>query len=314
MRLATAIVVALAVIGTATPPAIAEEGGSIVFGRGKSLWRVPVGDGKPEEIAALGFRARTITALEASRDGRSLLVSAGDRHYFVRADDGGPKPVQLACHGRATLSGDGRCVLCEDKDGKITLAQLHPTPAALELPISGRLVTMLGSRVDRVVAVTERGIESFTVSRKPKRELMAKQKPERDLLVAPDGKRAIAAFVDGGGEEDAKGDPIYSIYQFVLDGNGARRKLVADATAVRWSRDSRWVLAVGPRQTCVARARGGQYRCWRGFKAADLSPDGSEALLIKGSTLHRASLGGARSARPKPLVPRVAGKAAVWVL
>ena len=311
MRLAVAIVVALALTGTAAPAAVAEEGGSIVFGRGKSLWRAPVGDGKPEEIATLGFRARTITALDASRDGRSLLVSAGEKHYFVRIDDGGPKPVELACSGRATLSGDGRCVLCQDKDGKITLTRLHPTTAALELPISGQLATMLGSRVDRVVAVTERGIESFTVSRKPKRELMAKQKPERDLLVAPNGKRAIAAFADG--EERTRGEPIYSIYQFVLDGNGTRRKLVADATAVRWSRDSKWVLAVGPRQTCVARARGGQYRCWRGFEAADLSPDGSEALLIKGSTLYRASLGGARSARPKPLVPRVAGKAALWV-
>src|SRR5690606_20530032 len=115
------------------------------------------------------------------------------------------------------------------------------------------------------------------------------------------------------GDEDARGELIYSIYQFVLDGNGTRRKLVADATAVRWSRDSRWVLAVGPRQTCVARARGGQYRCWRGFTAADLSPDASEALLLKGTTLYRASLAGARSARPKPLVQRVAGKAAVWV-
>lgn len=291
--------------------------GQIIFGKGKSLWRQPLEGGAPTEIVKLGFRARDITGLETGKRHRGILVSRGDRHYFARlGDDGRPVAATLACRGRATLAGDGRCVLCESPDGKIELRRMAPSRKALRVEAGGRLATLRGARVDQVVAVTKRGVEAFPVAGHGKPTLLANERPERNLLISPDGKRAVAVFEDAAQSADG-GPPIFSIYQFLLDGEGVRRKLIADATAIRWSRDSRWVLSFGKRESCVARARGGQYRCFKGYRAADLAPSGDEVLLLRGgpgaTELYRASLGGAHSARPRKIRGGVRGAAALWI-
>lgn len=320
------ILAALFVIGLGSAPAFADadpasDAGEevILFGRGKSLWRIAARGGEAVEIVRLGFAARNITALDAGARGRGLLISAGDEHYFARVGPNAePVDARLACRGRATLSGNGRFVLCLRHDDAIVLRRLHPGDIkARKIGAKGRLATLRGGRIDQVVAVTERGLESFPISRRRSRELLARQSPQRDLLIAPDGRRAVAVFADAPAEGEEGGEPVFSIYQFLLDGKGVKRKLISNATAVKWSRDSRWVLSVGPRQTCVARARGGQYRCWKGFRAADLAPSGDGVLLLRGKprsvAIHRASLAGARSARPKRIVAGAHGAAALWL-
>ena len=65
-----------------------------------------------------------------------------------------------------------------------------------------------------------------------------------------------------------------------LDGSGARRKSIKSGTPLEWSHDSQWVLMQDGSGACIVRATGGQYKCWRGFTAVSIAPDGSYALLL----------------------------------
>lgn len=283
--------------------------GAILYGKDSSLYRLPMAKrGEPVEVARLGFDAADITHLAASPDGRSLLISAGNVHYWVRTNRKTPRTAVKVCRGRATLSGDGRCVLCQEASG-LTITRLYPKRVSRRIDVEGKLATLLGDKITHVVTVTDRGVEAFTIHKPRVRTLLAAQRPDLDLLVSPDGKRAVASLPDGR-EPDSR-----SLYQFMLDGKGVKRKLVINSRAIRWTRDSQWVIAAGPETTCIARARGGHYRCWKGWRAVDLAPGGDEALLVKGKRsleIARVSLAGARSARPKTVLKGAAGDA-LWV-
>ena len=298
--------VILALIAAVSPAAADEDQGAIVYGKDSSLYRLPMAKGsEPVEVARLNFDAADITHLTASPDGRSILISAGEVHHWVRADDRAPRTASEVCRGRATLSGDGRCVLCQGPEG-LTITSLYPKRITRRLDVKGKLATLLGDKITHVVTVTDRGVEAFTIAKPRVRTLLAAQTPASDLLISPDGKRAVASFPDDQGE---------SLYQFMLDGKGIKRKLVIDSRAVRWTQDSKWVIAAGAESTCIARARGGHYRCWKGWRAVDLSPDASEALLVKGEKtleIARVSLAGARSAKPKTVLRGASGDA-LWV-
>jgi hypothetical protein len=67
---------------------------------------------------------------------------------------------------------------------------------------------------------------------------------------------------------------------FALDGQGARRKSIRDSVPVEWSHDGQWVLVQDGSKACIVSATGGQYKCWRGYTAASIAPDGSYALLL----------------------------------
>jgi hypothetical protein len=307
-----AVVIALV---AATSIAAADEG-AVIYAKGTSLYRQPMGDGgaRAVEIARLGFPAKQITRLTAK--GKSLLISAGEVHRWVRpntASARSPRRAVEVCRGRATLSGDGRCVLCQTAAGAITITRLYPEKVSRPVKVPGKLATLLGEGVTHVVTVTRRGVESFAIGNRKRRRLLAAQQPVDDLLVSPDGKRAVATLIDN---PKGDGEPTRSVYQFLLDGTGVKRKLVVDSRAVRWSRDSSWVVAAGDDNTCIARARGGQYRCWQGWRAVAMRPDNTEALLVRGPAhrleLARVSLAGARPAKPKPFFHRAAGDA-LWV-
>ena len=91
-----------------------------------------------------------------------------------------------------------------------------------------------------------------------------------------------------------------------LDGQGARRKAIRDGVAVEWSHDAQWLLVQDGASTCIMRATGGQYKCWRGLTAASLSADGRWALALGNRDGSRTSPG--RSGKPGK--PGKSGKAA----
>jgi hypothetical protein len=66
----------------------------------------------------------------------------------------------------------------------------------------------------------------------------------------------------------------------VLDGQGARRKAIKGGVPIEWSRDGKWVLVQDLGNACVMLARGGQYKCWRGYTGASISADGRWALVF----------------------------------
>jgi hypothetical protein len=88
-----------------------------------------------------------------------------------------------------------------------------------------------------------------------------------------------------------------------LDGQGARRKAIRDGVAVEWSHDSQWVLVQDGASTCIMRAGGGQYKCWRGYTAASLSSDGRWALVL-------GNRDGSRRQSPRKPAKKQAGKSA----
>src|SRR5262249_11565454 len=100
------------------------------------------------------------------------------------------------------------------------------------------------------------------------------------FLASPDGTRAIGVYVD-----QVYADPRHMraadvLMTLQLDGQGVRRKAIRDGVAVEWSHDSQWVLVQDGASTCIMRAVGGQYKCWRGYTAASLSGDGRWGLAL----------------------------------
>jgi hypothetical protein len=70
------------------------------------------------------------------------------------------------------------------------------------------------------------------------------------------------------------------LYGFALDGTAARRKSIREGKVVQWSADGVWALVQDGSKACVMRVVGGEYKCWKGYTAVALSPDGASALLL----------------------------------
>ncbi len=286
--------------------------GQIVYGKGYALWRTPARGGESVKIAELGFAAKRLTKIVANTirgNGSIFLVSTENNHYWVATQPDQIRVIRHVCRGHAVLSADGRCVLCQDRNGTITLERLLPTAKKVTSKIRGDLASLLGDHTRELVVVTKNGVEAVNIAKPTQRRLVAGVAPVTDLLVAPNGKHAVAVF----GESQDRGT---GLYVFTLSGDHVRRKLVSNAIPVVWSSDSRWLVVTRKQRGCVVRASGGQYRCFAGFRAIGLAPDFKEVLLTKGKpaalTLFRADLGGAHSRKPIRLHSGVQG-AAIWL-
>ncbi len=299
----------MALITAVSVPGIAEaDDGTIVFGRGKSLYQISAtGKGKAREVAKLPTDASKIDSIHAAASGSMILVTLKGKPGFVKMSTNSVPMVEaLECEGPAKLSPDGLCVVCRHRNGGSVLYKLLPKVRSKLLPqITGDHVSFYGSAQGRLVQVDkDRGILLSSTKRGAKSKLLAPHKPTM-LLVAPNGKRAVGLFKDDG-------DAVFS---FRLDGKGARRKLT-NGKLVGWSASSKWVMVQDGDSACVVRATGGQYRCWRDYRVLSVSSTDEAILLSKKegrrTQLYRASLGGARSAKPVLLVKNARG-AAVWL-
>jgi len=109
---------------------------------------------------------------------------------------------------------------------------------------------------------------------------VAPQPPLRSFLVSPSGAHAVGVYADEVYETVHKKKPAEVLEVFPLDGTGARRKAIQAGLPLEWSQDGAWVLVQDGKSACIMLAVGGQYKCWKGYTAAAIAPDGKYALVF----------------------------------
>ena len=315
----------LALVLVAAPARAADDdhaGASVVFARDTSLWKTdPKGKGPATELVALPGQASDVRMIRSDPAGKVILFDSAGTWYWARLGADVAKPETLPCaDAPARLTPDARVVICADDDGKALLVGLvtgkvvhWPAPAA-----GARIVTTDGVR--ELIYADGDGIWAAPLVKPRQRRALAPDAPLRGFVAAPDGARA-AAITDGHVYEKKQKIAAEVLSGFALDGKAARRMLHRDSTVIDWSWDSKWLLVQLGDEACITRATGGQYKCWTGYRAQSLAPDGTWALVLGKrkdsdddtlSSLYRAELSGAYTERPA-LVETVVDGAALWL-
>jgi hypothetical protein len=274
----------LLVAALATPAAAGERtddlvNTTIVFARGGALIKSDARGKNETELTKLPDKA-VVRGLRTDATGKILLVDLNGAWSWLPVD--GSKPLaQLPCDaGPAQLSQEGRYVLCRNKQGgslvvNLVTGKLTPLPVP---PLGARLI---GTGTELKLVWADQGaVWSAVPPKLDKPVKAAKEAPLRNLIAAPDGARAIGTYAGEVYENYKTKKPGEVLTVFALDGNGARRKAIQSGVPVEWSHDSRWLLVQDRSSACIMLAVGGEYKCWRGYTAASLSPDGKYALLL----------------------------------
>jgi hypothetical protein len=198
--------------------------------------------------------------------------------------DGSAKALtELPCDaGPAQLSDDGRYVFCRNKKGGSLVVNLVTgklTSLAAVPTLGARMLGNTGNQ-RKLVWADKGAVWSAIAPLLEKPQKVAKEAPLRGLLVSPDGTHAIGVYQGEVFETHKVKKPAEILTVFALDGEGARRKAIQNGVPVEWSADSKWVLVQDRASACIMLAAGGQYKCWRGYTAASISPDGRYALVL----------------------------------
>ncbi len=259
--------------------------GRVVFARDRSLWLTdPLGKRPPVEVATLPAAASEVRAIRSDAAGTRLLVDVAGRWYWAPVPDAGAGPVTpsaLPCGpGPARLAARGDLVLCATPAGSARLVRLgdgklfdRPAPAA-----AASVVERGGVR-ELVWDGGPAGVLAAPLSRPGDTRVVAPTAPLRGLLAAPDGSRGVGVYRAQVKKPASPGERD-ELVGFALDGTAARRRLIRDGVVLDWSWDSRWLLVQDGAKACIARAVGGQFKCWKGYTAVSLAPDGSWALVV----------------------------------
>ena len=270
------------------------ERASVIFARGDKLIRTD-GKGKGEvELATLPAKA-VVRALRTDAHGSVLLADLDGKWWWMPLDGSKKALTQLPCgEGPAQLPPDGSCVLCRNS-----------TPGDKALAINfgtGKLIPVdapaLGSRIinvgltRRVVYADKTGVWSIALADQKKKTQLAPDAPLRSFLPSPDGKNAVGVYLESMFDGRTQKPPVETLTTFALDGQAARRKGLRNGVPLEWSHDGTYVLVQEGAKACLMRAGGGQYKCWKGFTAVSLAPDGSYALVL-----------GARDLKAQPRTP-----------
>lgn len=316
----------LALVALGASPAVAADddfaGASVVFARDASLWKTdPKGKGPATELVALPGKASDVRMIRSDAAGKVVLFDLGGAWYWARPGAEVATPESLPCaDAPARLTADARVVICSDAGGKALLIGLvtgkvvhWPAPAA-----GARIITTDGTR--ELLYADGDGVWAAPLKKPEARRSLAPEAPLRGFLAAPDGARA-AAITPGHVYEKKQKIDAEVLSGFALDGKASRRMLHRDSSVIDWSWDSKWLLVQLGDEACITRATGGQYKCWSGYRAQSLAPDGSFALLLGKrkdsddatlSSLYRAELSGAYTERPA-LVETLVDGAALWL-
>lgn len=302
----------LAVLAAAGPASASNDddfgGASVIFARGSSLYRVDARGKGETEIAQLAGKL-AVRALRCDAAGSVLLADLAGSWAWMPLDGSTRSLIDLPCgDGPAQLAEDGSAVLCTARTPRQSiLVELRSAPGAaakvatLDIPPGAARLT--GSGAERkVVWADASGVWSAPPGDVKRRSRAAVDAPLRSFLASPDGSRAAAVYVDQVFADLRHKRAAEVLMTLHLDGQGARRKAIRDGVPVEWSHDAEWLLVQDGASTCIMRASGGQYKCWRGLTAASLSSDGRWALALGNRDGSRSS---ARSRKPaRPAKPR----------
>lgn len=258
---------------------------SLVFARGNTLYRTDAKGKTETEIAKLPSNA-TVRALRVDAFGKVLLIDVGGSWSWMPLDGSTTTPKDLPCDaGPAQLAEDGLCVLCRAKSdgnakessiivtlstGKIVPVDVPPTTAFLS-----------GIGIERkLVWADATSVWAAAAGNVTKATKAAPHAPLRNFTVSPDGSHALGVYAGEVYENARRKKPGETLMVFALDGEAAQRKVIQNGVPVEWSHDSQWVLVQDGRSACIMRVVGGQYKCWKGYTAASISPDGKYALIL----------------------------------
>jgi hypothetical protein len=206
---------------------------------------------------------------------------AVDPHAGMKLNEPGEALLRLPCgDGPAQLAEDAACVVCRGKSGATTIVNLiSGKTTAVDVPSATAQVTGMGLE-RRLVWADPNGVWMAMPAKPKEARKVAPEPPLRGFLPSPDGTRAAGVYADHVFQGARNKQPGEVLMTFALDGDGARRKAIQRGIPVAWSHDSQWLLVQDGSSACVMRAVGGDYKCWRGYTAASLSPDGRYALLL----------------------------------
>jgi hypothetical protein len=256
--------------------------GTIVFARGGALYRVDSRGRGETQLADLPAGS-SVRALRADASGKVLLVDLGASWAWLPLDGSSASLDPLPCgEGPAQLTEDGVGVLCRAKGapGSI-LVELNPRKVFSLAAAGPSVLHISGAAGARsLVWADATGVWRAPVADPRKKALAAADAPLRGFSTSPDGERALGIFADTVYTDAHHTKPLEQLESFALDGKATRRKSIKDGIAVDWSHDSAWVLVQEGPKACLMRAVGGEYKCWKGYTAASLSPDGRWGLLL----------------------------------
>jgi hypothetical protein len=283
-------VIAALVVSAAPAPARAEAdefaGASVIFARGSALYRVDPRGKAETEVAQLPART-TVRALRSDARGTVLLADLAGAWAWMPLDGSAHSLTDLPCgDGPAALSEDGSAVLCRSprqprQSVLVELGAPGAAPRVTTLDVPPGTARVIGSGTERKLVWADQAGVWTAPAADPRRKARASpDAPLRGFLAGPDGTRAIAVYADQVFADLHHKRTAEVLMTLQLDGQGGRRKAIRDGVAVEWSHDARWLLIQDGASTCIMRASGGQYKCWRGLTAASLSADGRWALAL----------------------------------
>jgi hypothetical protein len=190
--------------------------------------------------------------------------------------------AELPCaRGPARLSARGECVLCASPEGKARLVRLRDGKIFDRAAPAGAasLVEHDGTR-ELVWSDGDGGaVMAAPLARAKETRVLAPAAPVRGFLAAPDGSRGVGVY-RARPPKPARAPERDELFGFALDGTAARRRLIRDGVVLDWSWDAHWLLVQDGDKACIARATGGQFKCWKGFTAVSIAPDGAWALVL----------------------------------
>lgn len=275
-----AIVIALSALAAA--PVVADDdlgAHTIVFTRNGKLIKSDARGRNETELLTLPT-TKKVRALRSDAAGKILLADIGGTWSWMPLDGSSSTLTDLPCEaGPASLSQDGTYVLCRGRSGTIVCNLKSGKITPLDVLTAGARLTGVGSDL-RLIWADAQGVWNAVPPQKKLPKKVAPQTPVRHLLASPDGTHAVGVYTDEVFEGPKRRKTADVLMVFALDGTAARRKAIQNGVPIEWSHDSKWVLIQDGSSACVMLAVGGQYKCWRGYTAQSLSPDGRYALLL----------------------------------
>ncbi|HUS67145.1 MAG TPA: hypothetical protein VMZ28_21555 [Kofleriaceae bacterium] len=265
--------------------------GSVAYVKDGAVWRAPLAaPDQPTKLADVAGAA-AVVHMAAAADGTALLIDLGDNAIWIDLEK--PEPIYLPCRG-GRISADGHRVLCAARGSGAVVYRVRPRLGSS--PLAGVDPAHVAAAGERVIVEQDGHLAALGG------DVVAPEAPAADFSIAPDGERAVGRY--GEGDEE-------SLYGFRLDGRATRRKLMP-GTPVAWSSDSTWLALASGEEACAVRAAGGEYKCWKGYRALAIGPGGALALVAQPGedgtlALFLAPTAGARAQRPAPLLPSVRG-------